>query len=368
MRKLTALALTLCLLLTIACAASAAGVTLRVFTPFADTDFAAQGYMDLITAWEAETGNIVEDYSGLPDESFMQDMRRMAASGEADIVIIPIGSGLTHAQLVTAKELSEAAPELGMKAAPCMAEKNGSVLLTPVRVNWEALYVNTDVLAAQGLAVPKTYDELISTCAYLSQRGVTPIANALCEWSEIVLDCAALAGAGEDQFGTQASLDGAKEMLTALTAVGGFGADPWNMTDYDAEQQFIAGQAAMRFDSDWLAQNIPAERADQVVVIPVPGRDGQTRTKIAGTPAFGLALTRACWGDDARCEAAMSLVGRLLSQEGMAALTSPVSGQLGSSIALLTMNAQDCAGILYDLAPDTFDSWAESVVAGLMGM
>lgn len=368
MRKLLALAATLCVLTALSCGALAAGVTLRTFTPFADMDFAAQGYMDLITAWETETGNVAEDYSGLMDESWMQEMRRMAASGEADLMIIPIGSGLTDAQLVTAQELSQAAPELGVKAAPCMAEENGSILLTPVRLNWEALYVNTDVLAAHGLSVPSRYEELISACAVLSAQGVTPIANALCEWSEIVLDCAALAGAPEDQFGAQASLEGAKEVLTALTLVGGFGADPWNVTDYDAEQQFITGQAAMRFDSDWLTQSIPAERADQVVVISMPGMDGAARTKVAGTPAFGLAITRACWEDDARCEAAMSLIGKLLSQEGMVLLTSPVSGQLGASIAQLTMNAQDCAGILYDFAPDTFDTWSESVVAGLMGM
>ena len=37
-------------------------------------DFAAQGYMDLITAWEDETGNMVEDYSGLEDDLFMEQM------------------------------------------------------------------------------------------------------------------------------------------------------------------------------------------------------------------------------------------------------------------------------------------------------
>lgn len=366
MRKLIALVTLLCVWTALTCGASAAGVTLRTFTPFADLDFAAQGYMDLITVWESETGNLVEDYSGSMDEDWMQEMRRKTASGEADILIIPIGSGLTDAQLVTAAELAQATPELGAKSSACMAEESGSILLTPVRLNWEALYINTDVLAAQGLAVPQTYAELISTCAALAQRGVTPIANALCEWSEIVLDCTALAGASEAQFGTQASLEGANEMLAALTAVGGFGADPWNVTDSDAEQQFIAGQAAMRFDSDWLAQSIPAERAEQVIVIGVPSKDGQARAKLAGTPSFGLAITRACWADDARCEAAMSLVGKLLSQEGMTILTSPTAGQLGASIAQLTMSTQDCAGILYDFMPETFDSWTESVIAGLM--
>ena len=41
------------LLLTAVCAgALASGVTLRTFTPFADADFAAQAYMDAVTAWE----------------------------------------------------------------------------------------------------------------------------------------------------------------------------------------------------------------------------------------------------------------------------------------------------------------------------
>lgn len=40
----------------LAAAPQRAGVTLRTFTPFADMDLAAQSYMDLITAWETESG------------------------------------------------------------------------------------------------------------------------------------------------------------------------------------------------------------------------------------------------------------------------------------------------------------------------
>ena len=54
---------------------------MTTFTPFADMDFAAQGYMDLITAWEDETGNMVEDYSGLEDDLFMEQMQEMVTAG-----------------------------------------------------------------------------------------------------------------------------------------------------------------------------------------------------------------------------------------------------------------------------------------------
>ena len=61
-RMVSGLMLLACLTL-VSFSALAAGTTVTTFTPFADMDFAAQGYMDLITAWENETGNLVEDYS-----------------------------------------------------------------------------------------------------------------------------------------------------------------------------------------------------------------------------------------------------------------------------------------------------------------
>lgn len=353
-----------CLLALGAAGAMASGVTLRTFTPFADVDFAAQGFMDLITAWEAETGNVAEDYSGIPDESWMEQLKGMAAAGEADIVVLPVGSGLSVGELVTAGELEEAAA-LGVKKFASMKESDGSLLLAPLRLNWEALYVNLDVMQQYGLSAPATFGDLLAACAVLRESGVTPIANALGDWPEIVLDCAALAGADEALYGKQASLNGAKDVLAALLEVGAFGVNPWEADDLEMEEKFLSGEAAMRIDADALAQLVDEARTDSVVVVPVPGKDGRVRTKIVGTPAFGLSLTRACWNDPARKEAALSLAAKMLSDEGMAALCAPVGGKLGQSIVQLVKKAGDCAGILYDLNPDTFDAWAEDVVDAL---
>ena len=98
MRKRISGLMTLVCLLVAAASALAAGTTVTTFTPFADMDFAAQGYMDLITAWEDETGNMVEDYSGLEDDLFMEQMQEMVTAGRADLVVVPLGSGLTKDQ------------------------------------------------------------------------------------------------------------------------------------------------------------------------------------------------------------------------------------------------------------------------------
>ena len=59
--------LLLCLALALAPVLSTAAV-LRVYTPFADMDPGAQGWEELVRAWEEETGNACEDYSALQDE------------------------------------------------------------------------------------------------------------------------------------------------------------------------------------------------------------------------------------------------------------------------------------------------------------
>jgi len=364
MRKGMAMMLALAVLLCAACGAMAAGVTIRTFTPFADVDFAAQSYMDLITAWEAETGNAVEDYSGMMDESWFARLEEAVSAGNADVLVLPVGSGLSARHLVSAGELIEAT-DIGLKMFDSMKEADGSVLLSPVRLNWEALYVNTDVLEKYSLGVPQTFEELLTACAVLSQRGVTPIANALCEWNEIALDCAALAGGPQDQYGEKASLDGAKDYLTALVQAGAFGSDPWNMSDMDAESMFLSGQAAMRIDAEGLAFMVDETRLDSVEVVSLPPKDGAARTAVVGTPMFGVALTRACWEDNARCEAAVSFAAKLMSESGLAA---PAGGKLGRSIARLTADAQEMTGLLYDMNPDGFDAWAEGVIAHLMSL
>lgn len=353
---------TLILLCAMVCASSlamAAGMTIRTFTPFADMDFAAQAYNDLIGKWEEETGNFVEDYSGAMDERWLAQLKEMVE--QADIVILPVGSGLSETELVTVAELAAAAPQLGVRVLPAFAEADGSVLLTPVRLNWESLYVNTAVLEENGVVVPESLEDLATVCAALAAKGVLPIANALDDWAEIVLDCLALCGAQDAPYGAEASLAGAQDALEMLAAVGAFGSDT-AMTDDEAMDAFFAGNAAMRFDSDFLAYEISSELAAAVKVIALPARGGAQSGLVVGTPSVGLAITRSCFADEARLAAAISFCEKLLSES---ALISPADGMLGESIMQLTRGAQDCTGLLYDANPDGFDRWSEQVIQAI---
>ena len=289
-------------------------------------------------------------------------MKQMVADGEADVLVVPPGTGLGKDELVTVEELYAAAPDLGVRRF-CALEENGSVVLSPLRMSWEALYINTDVLAAHGLSVPQTYEELLGVCSALAQNGVLPIANALLDWPEIVLDCLALSAAAPEAFGSEASLGGAQQMLSALLAVGAFGSDPQSAHDLETMQAFLSGSAAMRFDSDFLAYDVPQARLDSVMVIPMPQRMGEAHSVLPGTPGFSLAITRSCWADDARCEAAIALVRAMLHGQSYQNLAVGVGGKLGESIADMLLEATDCAGILYDVMDGGYDAWAQALIA-----
>ena len=349
------------LLLSLSGLALANGVTLRAYTPFADQDPSAQRYNDLMNEWSSEMGNAVEDYSGIIDETFIENLGAALRDGKADIVILPLSSGIDTSYLVDAATLLAAAPNSGIKVLNGMKDDTGFTLI-PVRYNWEGLYVNTELLSQYGMTAPTTFEDLIVDCLQLSQLGVTPIANALCEWSEITLDCAAMMGAPENSFGSKESLDGAVNVLTSLTLVGAFGQDPWNASDADMEAKFLNGEAAMRFDTADLASQISEEKANAYTVVPLPGMDGATRQVLVGFPDCGLAMTKACYEDATRREAALSFIEKLLGG-GLAAVG---AGTLGDSIDQMSRNATNIAGVLYDFNKDTFDEWSEQVIAQLM--
>ena len=347
------------------CVALCEGVTLRTYTPFADMDPGAQGWEEILQRWSTQTGNTADDYSGAQDETWFSELNTALDAGEADLVIVPVGSGLTAGKLTTADELAAAGAQ-GVRSLADMQEQDGTILLTPVRLGYETLFVNTDVLAQAGLAAPQSWEDLVVDCAVLAQMGVTPVANSLTEWPETVLDCAALIAAPAESYGSEDSLNGAASVLESLVAVGAFGTDPWNATDEACSNAFLTGQAAMRFDSWDFAQNVSAERADSVSAVPLFGMDGSVRSALPGAGRLGLTVSRAALADTSKREAVLSLVSAILSAEGTAGLMTGADGTLADAMAQLNLSCTGLCGVLYDVNPDTFDDWAEKTVSGLM--
>ncbi|MEA5051188.1 MAG: ABC transporter substrate-binding protein [Oscillospiraceae bacterium] len=53
--------------------------------------------------------------------------------------------------------------------------KDGKLVRLPLMLNYQGIAVNTSLLEKEGLKIPQTYDEFISTCDALVSKGYTPL-------------------------------------------------------------------------------------------------------------------------------------------------------------------------------------------------
>ena len=86
MKRIFALLAYLVLSAALPLCALAQGQTVTIATTFAGYDAAAQAYADALEAWEATSGNTVDDYSGMPDDAWIESVDALREQGTLDIL------------------------------------------------------------------------------------------------------------------------------------------------------------------------------------------------------------------------------------------------------------------------------------------
>jgi raffinose/stachyose/melibiose transport system substrate-binding protein len=142
------------------------------------------------------------------------------------------------------------------------ASDSGDPFAVPIAAVSNGIFYNQDVFTAQGIAVPKTWEDLMAAAKKLKAAGITPFSNGLKdEWdiNEVVwMGLVPSVIGGLD--GRTAYLNGGRcfndaSMLASFQEIAdlkpylpnGFAAIGVN----DAENLFIQGKAAMMFDGSW---------------------------------------------------------------------------------------------------------------------
>lgn len=363
MKRILSLLMALCLLLP--AGAMADGMTVSSTSPFSDYDFAAQIYVDALAAWEQETGNMVEDSSALPDENWMSAVKEGLNGGTLDVVFYPTGlPDDMLSQFVPASEIAAKYPELKASTAESLRQSDGNIYALPLRHTWIALYVNADTFENNGIALPTTWQLLMEAVGKLKALDVTPISNALSDWPHDLVDSAVLsAGAPADHMadpkqGVPAAYTRGMDMLKELYAAGAFGSDSLTIADDEASRRFIEHEAAMRVDGEWLGASLPAEQMEKTIVLPLPVYgEGAVEGALVGGATIGCYITRAAWNDDARREAAVSLVKYMTSGEVAGKLAYSFSGRLLESASSMTQGAPVMVKSLMDVGGDGFYTW-----------
>ena len=368
MRRTILLALAAMLALT-ACAA-AQGVTLRTVSCFAGEDAAAIAYVELLRAYEEQTGNVVEDDSATSDESWKSRvLSDFAVGNEPDVLFFFACSGDSAPilrKMVPIGEINAAYPELDLPESDALRESDGVIYAIPARPYYEGLFVNTDLFEQYGLPLPDTWEHLEEAVAGFAAAGVTPIAVSFSDIPHYLAECAVLACATPEEYAMRplssdevprSWLDG-MALIRRLYELGAFPADALNTSESRTSQMFRDKQAAMQFDGSWFANTIPPENMDTVAVLPVPGRGGEGGAVIGGV-SMGFYLTRRAWEDPDRRDAAVGLLAWLTSPEHLAQLNrQQVGGQLQESADALLAGADELMGpVQDDMNKDAREVW-----------
>lgn len=328
LRRITALLLTAALLFA-AAACAAEGVTLRTVSCFAGDDSAAGVYVEILHAYESETGNTVLDTSSTSNEAWKTSVLNDFAAGKEPDVLFFFAAGADSAPLlsrvVPLDEINGEYPEVMLTENDALREADGKIYAVPVRGYWEGLYVNTDLFETYGAPLPEDWDSLLEAIRIFRENGIVPIAVSLSDIPHYLAEMALLACAEKEEQQARPRTAGevpeswleAMRVIRELAEAGAFADNAAATYESAATALFLEKKAAMQFDGSWFASSIPAARMDTVAVLPMPRRDGKgTSDCYIGGVSMGFYLTRRAW-NSARRDAAVRLLATLTSTENI---------------------------------------------------
>lgn len=348
------------------------GVSLNVTTTFAGTESNVELYQETIQNWEKETGNKVEDSSSTADETFKARVISDFETGaEPDVMFYFNGNDsnpfVEAGKVVPISEIREEYPEYADNMKDDMipaSPADGVQYAVPFYGYWEGLYCNKTVLEAAGVEVPgqeTTWDQFLESCQKIKDAGYTPIAVSLAKephyWFEFSIfnhDSAkthlTVPEAVDDEAGKawQAGLEDLKELYEK-----GFLSENTNTATADEVfQSFLEGKSAFYVDGSWKMGGIKegTDNIDNFTVTYVPRNGDRKSTDMVAGLSSGWYISRKCWEDEKKRDAAVDLIETFISDESVSkfAGTAPTALKNGVTIdeSSLTSLEKDALAML----------------------
>lgn len=324
-------------------------VELNVTTTFAGEDGNAQNFKAAVEAWCAETGNTVADSSATSDETFKTRVITDFETGsEPDVLFFFNGadanSFIEAGKVVSIDDIRAEYPEYASNMNDDLIADSlvdGKKYAVPVNGFWEAMFVNTEVLDAAGVAVPGadyTWDQFLADCQKIKDAGYTPIACALGNiphywWEFAIFNHTSPATHVQvpesvDSEQGQAWVAGMED-IKALYEAGYFPDNTLSATDDETFAMFTKGKAAFLIDGSWKvggivsacqsdpedASTLDTEKLAKFDVTYVPGQGDRKATDLIGGLSMGYYITTKAWEDPDKRAAAVSFVEYMTSDE-----------------------------------------------------
>ena len=162
--------------------------------------------------------------------------------------------------------------------------KDGSVFAVPFAAVSQVIYYNKTIFADNGIEVPTTWEDFITVCQTLSDKGITPLANGIAgNWD--ILECVLLGMVPNYiPFEERAAYEtGAKKMndetwvkmYSDFAQLAPFFPVGFESIDNDQANVFFGlGQAAMLIDGSWSCGPLVDEYDVEVGIMAMPAPAG----------------------------------------------------------------------------------------------
>ena len=281
MKKALALLLALIMALSLGAVAYADGVTLNVVTSYGGDDGNRGNFEAAVKAYEASTGNKVNDGSATSNEEWKAKVLTDFETGsEPDVLFFFTNADaepfIKADKVVSIEEIRAEYPDYAsnMRDSMLAVASDGKQYAVPSYGYWENMFVNKAVLDDCGIAVPGpdyTWDQFLADCETIKGNGYTPIACSLVEvphyWFEFLV---MNNGTVENHLDVPASVDdeaGAKwvaalEDFKTLYEAGYFPANTLTASDAETVEMFNQGEAAFLIDGSWKVGYFTENAAD----------------------------------------------------------------------------------------------------------
>ena len=337
MKKLISILLVLAMVLSfVAVTAADDSVTINVVTSYGGDDGNRKNFEAAVKAYEAATGNKVNDGSATSNEEWKAKVLTDFETGsEPDVLFYFTNADaepfVSAGKVVSIEEIRKEYPEYAanMKDSMMAVAADGKQYSVPSSGYWENMFVNKKVLADCGLAVPGpdyTWEQFLADCETIKANGFTPIACSLVEvphyWFEfMVMNNGTVANHLE--VPTSVDSEAGQKWVKGLNDIkdlyerGFFPANTLTASDAETVELFNAGDAAFLIDGSWKVGYFTQNAADlnDFAISYVPGKGDRKASEAIGGISMGYFITTKAWNDPAKREAAVKFVEMLTSDE-----------------------------------------------------
>lgn len=263
---------------------------IKVWAIWGGGDSMAEPFAKAVEATQKEIpeAKIIVDITS--NESYKTKIKSAVAADEAPDIYFTYGAGFNKPFVDAGKNLeitnlvSEQTKKSMLPGVLVNYTFDGKLYGLPTSQQVSRLFVNTEILKANGIETPKTYKELLEAVKILNKKGVTPISlGAKDVWAVgklfDIIGLRSLGTAntakllkGEIPFTDNGLINAAKK-FDELIKAGAFTKNPVAITNDEALADFTKGKSAMFYNGSWSCGTINGSSssvAGKVIAVPFP--------------------------------------------------------------------------------------------------